>query len=64
LKKIKGNTILVVGHSNTIHSFVSGLIEENYYEQINDTVNSNLYIVRKYPEDINHNVILINTLQQ
>ena len=64
LKKVKGKTILVVGHSNTIPSFVNGLIEEDYYEQINDTVNSNLYIVKKCPEEINHNVIQIHSLQQ
>ena len=54
----------MVGHSNTIPGFVNGLIEEDYYEQINDTVNSNLYIVKKCPEEINHNVIQINSLQQ
>lgn len=64
LKKVKGKTILVVGHSNTIPGFVNGLIEEDYYEQINDTVNSNLYIVKKCPEEINHNVIQIHSLQQ
>ena len=47
----------MVGHSNTIPGFVNELIEEDYYEQINDTVNSNLYIVKKCPEEINHNVI-------
>ena len=64
LKKVKGKTILVVGHSNTIPGFVNELIEEDYYEQINDTVNSNLYIVKKCPEEINHDVIQIHSLQQ
>ena len=64
LKKVKGKIILVVGHSNTIPGFVNELIEEDYYEQINDTVNSNLYIVKKCPEEINHNVIQIHSLQQ
>ena len=54
----------MVGHSNTIPGFVNGLIEEDYYEQINDTVNSNLYIVKKCSEEINHNVIQIHSLQQ
>ena len=52
LKKVKGKTILVVGHSNTIPGFVNELIEEDYYEQINDTVNSNLYIVKKCPKKL------------
>ena len=64
LKKEKGNTVLVVGHSNTIPGFVNKLIEGDYYKQINDTVNSNLYIVKKCPEEINHNVIQIHSLQQ
>ena len=64
LKKVKGKIILVVGHSNTIPGFVNELIEEDYYEQINDTVNSNLYIVKKCPKEINHNVIQIHSLQQ
>ena len=63
LKKEKGNTVLVVGHSNTIPSFVNKLIEEDYYKQINDTVNSNLYIVKKCSEEISHYVIQIDSLR-
>ena len=63
LKKEKGNTVLVVGHSNTIPGFVNKLIEGDYYKQINDTVNSNLYIVKKCSEEIRHYVIQINSLQ-
>ena len=61
LKKEKGNTVIVVGHSNTIPGFVNKLIEDDYYKQINDTVNSNLYIVKKCPEEINHYVIQIDS---
>ena len=63
LKKEKGNTVLVVGHSNTIPIFVNKLIEEDCYKQINDTVNSNLYIVKKCSEEISHYVIQIDSLQ-
>ena len=63
LKKEKGNTVLVVGHSNTIPGFVNKLIEGDYYKQINDTVNSNLYIVKKCSEEISHYVIQIDSLQ-
>jgi broad specificity phosphatase PhoE len=63
LKKEKGNTVLVVGHSNTIPGFVNKLIKDDYYKQINDTVNSNLYIVKKCSEEINHYVIQIDSLQ-
>ena len=63
LKKEKGNTVIVVGHSNTIPGFVNKLIEDDYYKQINDTVNSNLYIVKKCSEEINHYVIQIDSPQ-
>ena len=43
--------------------FINGLIKEDYYQQINDTT-LNLYIVKDCPEEINHNVIQINSLQQ
>ena len=63
LKKEKGNTVIVVGHSNTIPGFVNKLIEDDYYKQINDTVNSNLYIVKKCSEEISHYVIQIDSLR-
>ena len=63
LKKEKGNTVIVVGHSNTIPGFVNKLNEDDYYKQINDTVNSNLYIVKKCSEEISHYVIQIDSLQ-
>ena len=63
LKKEKGNTVIVVGHSNTIPGFVNKLIEDDYYKQINDTVNSNLYIVKKCSEEISHYVLQIDSLQ-
>ena len=63
LKKEKGNTVIVVGHSNTIPGFVNKLIKDDYYKQINDTVNSNLYIVKKCSEEISHYVIQIDSLQ-
>ena len=63
LKKEKGNKVIVVGHSNTIPGFVNKLIEDDYYKQINDTINSNLYIVKKCSEEISHYVIQIDSLQ-
>ena len=51
-------------HEGLIATLDDELIEEDYYEQINDTVNSNLYIVKKCPEEINHNVVQIHSLQQ
>ncbi|MGJ8593120.1 MAG: SixA phosphatase family protein [Aquaticitalea sp.] len=40
-----GKTVLIVGHSNTIPSFVNAIIGEQKYEDIEDDNNGNLYIV-------------------
>ena len=53
------NKVLVVGHSNTIPVFVNGLIKQNFYGQINDTNNSNLYIVKICNNSISHNLLYI-----
>ncbi|SDW93450.1 Phosphohistidine phosphatase SixA [Lutibacter oricola] len=44
-KKTKGKTILIVGHSNTTPSFVNKVIGKEKYKQIDESNNSNLYIV-------------------
>lgn len=41
----KGKTVLVVGHSNTTNAFANKVLGENKYPQIDDSNNSNLYIV-------------------
>lgn len=41
----KGKTILVVGHSNTTNAFANKVLGEKKYPQIDDSNNSNLYIV-------------------
>ncbi|AMC10067.1 hypothetical protein Lupro_01820 [Lutibacter profundi] len=43
--KTTGKTVLVVGHSNTTPQFVNKIIEEEKYANIDDSNNSNLYIV-------------------
>ena len=40
-----GKTVLVVGHSNTIPTFANEVLGENIYEQIEDSNNSNLYVI-------------------
>jgi broad specificity phosphatase PhoE len=44
-KQTKGKTVLIVGHSNTTPTFVNKVIGEEKYAQIDDSNNSNLYIV-------------------
>ena len=41
----KGKTILVVGHSNTIPTFTNRISNKNLYNDIEDSNNSNLYVV-------------------
>ncbi|WP_298897078.1 phosphoglycerate mutase family protein [uncultured Psychroserpens sp.] len=41
----KGQTVLVVGHSNTTPAFVNMVLKEKKYEDIDDNNNGNLYIV-------------------
>ena len=45
LESIKGQTVLIVGHSNTTPMFVNAIIGEDKYKQIDDNINGNLYIV-------------------
>lgn len=44
-EKTKGKTVLIVGHSNTIPSFINKIIGKKKYLDIADANNSNLYIV-------------------
>ncbi len=59
LETTSGDNVLIVGHSNTIPSFVNGLIKEETYPDIEDSNNSNLYIVSKCGAEINHELIKI-----
>lgn len=43
--KTKHKTVLIVGHSNTTPLFVNKIIGKKKYTEIEDTNNSNLYIV-------------------
>ena len=60
IKSNIGENTLVVGHSNTIPNFVNELINEEYYTQIEDLNNSNLYIVSICDSKITHKLIKVN----
>jgi len=60
IKSNIGKNTLVVGHSNTIPDFVNELINEEYYTQIEDLNNSNLYIVSICDSKITHKLIKVN----
>ena len=44
-KDTKGQTVLIVGHSNTTPFFANKILGEYIYEQIADDNNGNLYII-------------------
>ena len=55
-----GNKVLIAGHSDTTPTFVNELIKDNVYPQMEDSNNSNLYIISKCGDDIHHEVIKID----
>lgn len=55
----KGKTVLIVGHSNTIPHLVNKLINKEIYTDIDDHINSNLYIITISSKETSH--ILIKT---
>ena len=55
----KGKKVLIVGHSNTIPNFVNGLIEKDFYDQIDDLNNSNLYLVNICKNNVSHQLLYI-----
>tara|TARA_B100000579_G_scaffold73597_1_gene56539 strand:+ start:690 stop:1271 length:582 start_codon:yes stop_codon:yes gene_type:complete len=54
LKENKGQRVIIVGHSNTIPETTNILIKNNFYNQIKDNNNSNLYFVNICDGIISH----------
>ena len=46
VNKHKGSTILIVGHSNTTPAFVNAFLGEKKYEDLSDTDNGSVFLVR------------------
>jgi len=57
LKENKGKNILIVGHSNTIPGTTNVLIKSDFYNQIEDNNNSNLYYVNICNGVISHELL-------
>lgn len=56
----QGKNVLVVGHSNTIPDFVNAVIGNKKYDDIDDAINGNLYIVTIIGDVIKDVLITIN----
>ncbi len=54
----KGQTVLVVGHSNTTPAFVNTILGERKHENIDDSNNANLYIVTITPSGEKSDLVL------
>lgn len=61
IEKIKkenlGQTILIVGHSNSTPDLVNKLINQNIYPAIDETTFGNLYIVTINENTVNHQLL-------
>lgn len=62
LKKVidenKGKTVLIVGHSNRIPTFVNKLLGEEKYPEIQEPEFGNLYIIKEIDNDIKSELIV------
>jgi broad specificity phosphatase PhoE len=56
-KNTLGKKVLVVGHSNTIPNFVNQIIDKNIYNDIDDVIFGNLYIVTINGDSISHQLL-------
>lgn len=60
LKDTNGEKVLIVGHSNTIPNLVNSLIGKKKYDLIEDTNNSNLYMVIKQNEFTVDQILIVD----
>lgn len=59
-RSARGNTVLVVGHSNTIPEFVNAVIGRKKYGHIDDGNNGNLYVITITDGKITDTLLTIN----
>ncbi|HEX9828254.1 MAG TPA: phosphoglycerate mutase family protein [Flavobacteriaceae bacterium] len=60
LKDTKGQTVLIVGHSNTTPKFVNKILGHKKYDDIDDSDNGKLFIVTVAGDIISDQVLTIN----
>jgi broad specificity phosphatase PhoE len=59
-ERTHGNTVLIVGHSNTTPGFVNAILEKEHFEQMDDSNNGNLYIVTIIGDQKNVELLTFN----
>jgi phosphohistidine phosphatase SixA len=59
LNNTKGQSVLVVGHSNSTPKFVNSILSKEKYEHIDDSNNANLYIVTISGDIISDTLLLV-----
>ncbi len=60
LKDTEGKTILVVGHSNTTPDLVNRILRNNKYADIEDSNNSNLYMISILGDHVSDHLLYIS----
>lgn len=64
IEKHKGETVVIVGHSNTTPNFANGLLGEDKYEEMDESQYSRLYQVVINDEARHGQILLINPLPE
>jgi len=58
IEENKGKTVLIVGHSNRIPTFINSLLGEEKYPEILETEFGNLYIIKELDNKISTELIV------
>ncbi|MFT5572674.1 MAG: 2,3-bisphosphoglycerate-dependent phosphoglycerate mutase [Cryomorphaceae bacterium] len=64
INKHQGETVVIVGHSNTTPNFANGLLGEDKYEEMDESQYSRLYQVVITGEARHGQILLINPLSE
>lgn len=58
IAKNRGKTVLIVGHSNRIPTFINSLLGEEKYSEISEPEFGNLYIIKELDNEITTELIV------
>ena len=60
LKETEGQTILIVGHSDSTPKFVNKIIGKEKYPDINDNINANLYVITISNNSLSDSLLVVD----